>query len=332
VATQPQKTLKSLSNYDAIIVAKPTEKFSEKEKYTLDQYICNGGKSLWLIDQIQVASDSLYAKGETLAYPVDLGLTDLLFSYGVRINHHLVTDKNSAKIPLSAGNLGGKTQYRFFEWKYLPLLTSEENHLINTNIAPSVVRYGNSIDTLKNKVVKKTVLLKSSSLSQAVGTPKILSLEEIKSQKPVDSSEKERFIGVLLEGKFPSAYQGRVPPFKYEKAESKETKMVVIADGDFIANDIKNGQPVALDTDKWSGRYYGNKEFLVNTMNYLLDDQGLVKIRSKKVKIPFLNKQKAFQETTYWQFVNIVLPLLLLGIFGVVYSFVRKWRYGRRRE
>ncbi len=330
VAKQPQKTLQYLSKYDAIIIAKPTEKFTEKEKYTLDQYICNGGKSLWLMDQIKVASDSLYTKGETLAYPVDLGLTDLLFSYGVRINHHLVTDENSAKVPLSAGNLGGKTQYRFFNWKYLPLLTSEENHLINTNIAPSVIKYGNSIDTLKNKAIKKTVLLKSSSLSQAVGTPKIISLEEIKNQTSVNSSKKERFIAVLLEGAFTSAYQGRVPPFRYPTTKSKESKMVVIADGDFIANEMKNGNPVPLDTDKWSGRYYGNKAFLVNVMNYLLDDKGLVKIRSKKVKIPFLNKQRAYKESSYWRFINIVLPLLLLGVFGLIYSFVRKWKYGRR--
>lgn len=331
VAQHPQKTLKSLLKYDAIIVAKPQEKFTEEEKYTLDQYICNGGKSLWLIDQIKVASDTLYTKGETLAYPMDLGLTDLLFSYGVRVNHHLITDKNSAKIPLASGNIGGNTQYQFFNWKYLPLLISEENHLINTNVAPLFIRYGNSIDTLKNKVLKKTVLLKSSLLSKPVGTPKIISLEEIKNTTSNAIGKKEYFMGVLLEGVFTSAYQGRVPPFKNTiKLKGEETKMVIISDGDFVANPIKNGEPAPLDIDKWSGRYYGNKEFLVNAMNYLLNDEGLVKIRSKKIKIPFLDKQKAYQEASYWQFINIVLPLLILGVFGVIYTFIRKRKYAKR--
>ena len=329
VKPSPQKTLKDLSKFDLAIIAKPTEKFTENEKFTLDQFVMNGGKTLWLIDNVQAELDSLMQTGETLAYPRDLGLTDLFFNYGIRINTNLITDLYSSQIPLATGNIGNKTQFTNFLWPYFPLLNSTNNHSINNNIEAVNVKFANSIDTLKN-AIKKTILLQSSALSKPVGTPSIVSLKTI-AQKPNPSlyTNGKQPIAVLLEGSFKSAYNGRVKPFNFNNSKENGVfnKMVVIADGDVIANEILKGQPLELGVNKWTNQRYGNKEFLLNTVNYLLDDTGLINIRSKTVKIDFLNKQKAFEESSKWQLINIIIPLILLALFGIFFNFYRKKKY-----
>ena len=329
VATQPQKTLEDLSNYDLAIIAKPTEKFTEEEKFTLDQFIMNGGKSLWLIDNVQAELDSLMKTGESLAYPRDLGLTDLFFNYGIRINLDLITDLYSSKIPLATGNVGNQTQFDSFLWKYYPLVISPNNHPINNNIEAVNFRFSNSIDTLKNGI-QKTILLKSSPLSKLEGTPAIVSLKSISNEvKPADYSNGNQNLAVLLEGKFKSAYAGRIKPFVAlnSKEKSVATELIVIADGDVIANDISKGQPLELGVDKWTNQRFGNKEFLLNAVNYLLDDNGLINIRSKTIKINFLDKEKAFTEAGKWQLINIVFPLVLLALFGFIFNYFRKRKY-----
>ena len=329
VNNNPQKTLKKLTEYDLTIIAKPTEKFTEKEKFTLDQYITNGGKSLWLIDNVTAELDSLMQTGQSLAFNRDLNITDLLFSYGVRVNYNLIKDINSSTIRLASGNVGNQTQYEDFLWYYFPLITSKNNHPITKNIDPVSLRFANTIDTLKNNLTK-TVLLQSSNFSKPIGTPSPVSLEEI-SKKPLqkDYSDGNQILGVLLEGKFTSAYKNRVKPFNTDffKDESNENKMIVIADGDIIANQVHQGQPLALGVDKWTNMSYGNAPFLMNSINYLLDDTGLLQLRSKNIQLKFLDKQKAFKERSFYQLINVVLPLIILTIFGLTYSFIRKRKY-----
>jgi len=329
VNNNPQKTLKKLTEYDLTIIAKPTEKFTEKEKFTLDQYITNGGKSLWLIDNVTAELDSLMQTGQSLAFNRDLNITDLLFSYGVRVNYNLIKDINSSTIRLASGNVGNQTQYEDFLWYYFPLITSKNNHPITKNIDPVSLRFANTIDTLKNNLTK-TVLLQSSNFSKPIGTPSPVSLEEI-SKKPLqkDYSDGNQILGVLLEGKFTSAYKNRVKPFNtgFFKDESNENKMIVIADGDIIANQVHQGQPLALGIDKWTNMNYGNAPFLMNSINYLLDDTGLLQLRSKNIQLKFLDKQKAFKERSYYQFLNVLFPLIILAIFGFAYSFIRKRKY-----
>ena len=329
VTNQPQKTLKDLSEFDLAIIAKPTEKFTETEKFTLDQFIMNGGKTLWLIDNVQAELDSLMQTGEMLAFSRDLGLTDLFFNYGIRINTDLIIDLNSSEITLATGNIGNNTQFSQFQWNFHPLINSINNHPINNNIKAVNLKFANSIDTLKNKI-KKTILLQSSPLSKLIGTPSIVSLKIItQQQNPSEYRNGNKPIAVLLEGTFKSTYSGRVKPFKIvnNKDKSIDNKMVVISDGDIIANKISKGQPLELGINKWTNQRYGNKEFLLNTVNYLLDDTGLINIRSKTVKIDFLNKQKAYKETRKWQLINILFPLVLLTIFGLIYSYLRKKKY-----
>lgn len=328
VEKQPQKTLKGISNFDLAIIAKPTEKFSEKEKFTLDQFIMNGGKTLWLIDNVQAELDSLMNTGEALAYPRDLGITDLFFNYGIRINHDLITDLYSSKIPLATGNVGNQTQFDAFSWQYFPLVNSQNNHAINNNIEAVSLKFTNSIDTLKNNI-EKTVLLKSSPLSKSEGTPSIISLKSITQQaNQKNYSDGNKSIAILLEGEFKSAYSGRVKPFNTNyKDNSTSTKMIVIADGDITANEISKGQPLELGVDKWTNQRFGNKEFLLNAVSYLLDDTGLINIRSKTIKIDFLDKQKAFEESGKWQLINIISPLLFLTLFGLIFNYYRKKRF-----
>jgi len=329
VITNPATTLKNLTEYDLAIIAKPSEKFTEEEKFTLDQFIMNGGKSLWLIDNVTAELDSLMETGQTLTFNRDLNITDLLFSYGVRINYNLIRDINSSTIRLASGNIGNQTQYQDFLWPYHPLISSKNDHPITKNIDPVSLRFGNTIDTLKNNI-SKTVLLQSSNFSKPIGTPNIIALDDI-SKKPIpqDYNDGNQLMGVLLEGEFSSAYKNRVKPFNSElyKEISNENKMIIISDGDIIANQVHQQQPLELGLDKWTNIRYGNADFLMNAINYMLDDSGLLKIRSKNIQLKFLDKQKAFAKRSYYQFLNVLFPLIILALFGFTYHFLRKRKY-----
>lgn len=329
VLTNPQKTLQDLTSFDLAIIAKPTIKFSDNEKLTLDQFIINGGKTLWMIDNVQADQDSLLQTGKMLAYPRDLNLTDLLFAYGVRINTSLIKDSYAAKIPLATGNVGNQTQFQYLPWSFHPLVNGNANHPITKNIRPVRLQFTTQIDTLKNNI-KKTPLLATSLLSGKLGTPNFVDLKTIvDAQNPEAFKSGKQLTGLLLEGEFNSAYKNRIKPFNTSlfKAQSKPNKMVVIADGDIGKNQVLKNQPYDLSTDKWTQETFGNKEFLLNTVDYLLDDDGLINLRNKSLKINLLDKQKAFEERSFWQFFNVLLPLLLLAIFGFVFNYIRKRKY-----
>jgi len=329
VASNPQQTLKDLINFDLAIIAKPTIKFSDNEKLTLDQFIIHGGKMLWMLDNAQADQDSLLQTGKMLAYPRDLNLTDLLFGYGVRLNTSIVKDLFAAKIPLATGNVGNKTQFQNLPWFFHPLVNGNPNHPITKNIRPVRLQFANQIDTLKNNI-KKTPLLVTSLLSAKMGTPNFVELRSI-ADEPNENEYRSgnQLAAVLLEGSFNSAYKNRVKPFTSTiyKAISEPNKMIIIADGDVGRNQISNQKPTDLSIDKWTQETFGNKEFLLNAVDYLLDDNGLIYLRNKSLKINLLNKQKAFEERTYWQVFNIGLPLLLLAIFGFAFNYLRKRRY-----
>jgi ABC-2 type transport system permease protein len=300
VANNAETTLKNLKDYDLIISAKPTEAFSEQEKYALDQYTMNGGKSLWLIDNVAIDKDSLYNEsGSSVATSRNLNLTDFFFKYGVRINPVLVNDLYSAPITIAIGE-GSATQFQAIQWQYAPLASGTSKHPIVNNLNLVRFDFANQIDTLANNI-SKTILLKSSPLSRLEGTPKVISLDDIKSEpNPEEYKNGYQNLAVLLEGKFTSVYNNRVKPFSIseDKTESSNTKMIVIADGDVIKNDVGRNGPMELGFDRGSGQLYGNKEFLLNAVNYLLDDNGLINIRSKEIAIAFLDPQKIAAEKT----------------------------------
>lgn len=332
IKRDPQKTLAQLEDFDLIVEAKPTKAFTEDEKYVLDQYLMNGGKALWLVDAVIADKDSLFnnPNHNMLAYPHDLKLTSFFFKYGVRIMPSLINDLHCDDIVLASGQ-GSQTQFKPYPWFYSPLVEAESNHPIVNNIDPVRFDFANPMDTLKNGI-KKTVLLKSSIATKVEGTPMQISLDII-NHKPDFNSYRNgpQNLAVLLEGEFTSVYKDRVKPLKLSgvKDQSTPTKMIVISDGDVIKNKVKQGKPASLEYDPYTGRSYGNKEFLLNAVNYMLDDSGLLNIRTKKVSIAFLDTNKIEKDRTFWEIINIGLPLLMLAIFGFAFSFYRKKKYKR---
>ncbi|WP_353083797.1 gliding motility-associated ABC transporter substrate-binding protein GldG [Flavobacterium sp.] len=321
------KTLSNIKRFDAALIAKPTEPFSENEKYILDQYIMNGGKTMWLIDQVSIDLDSLQNPEQTsIAYPLNLNLDDMFFKYGFRINPKLIQDVLSTPITLKSerGDIP-------IDWLYSPIVKSEENNVINKNLNLVKLEFANQIDTLKNKI-KKTVLLKSSKISKTVGTLMPISLNQF--MVPLNESDYNngnQIIGVLLEGKFSSGFKNRVKPNNAYKSidEGLNSKMIVIADGDIVNYKYVNKKPLINDIDQWTQQVYGNKNFLINSMNYLLDDNGLINIRSKEVDLPILDTQKVVDNYTYSQIVTIGFPITLVLLFGVVFTYLRKKKYSK---
>lgn len=330
VATSPQKTLEKINGFDLIISAKPTEAFTEKEKLVLDQYTMNGGKSLWLIDAVAMEKDSLYnPTGTSYAIENNLNITDFFFKYGLRINPYMVSSLYSAPITLAMGE-GSQSQFQHLKWPYSPLAGSNNNHPIVNNLNLVKFDFANPIDTLKN-TIKKTILLQSAPLSRLEGTPKAVRLELVtQEQNPQSFNKGSQNLAVLLEGEFNSVYENRVKPFKPLKIKNKSTltKIIVIADGDVIKNDVSRNIPQELGFDRWTGKTYGNKEFLLNAVNYLLDDNGLINIRSKEVALAFLDQQKIAAQKTKWQLINLIVPLVFLGFFGITFNLLRRKKYG----
>ncbi len=334
VLDSPLKTLEQINQFDLIVIANPTEKFSEEEKYILDQYTMNGGSSLWLIEHVELVNDSI--SGNDFAFGKDLNLTDFFFKYGIRVNPNLVKDLYSAPILLATGN-ERESQYNRYPWLYSPLSNSSSKHPIVTNIEAVKFDYASSIDTLPNSLYK-TILLSSSPVTKIVGMPKEIDItKEIdknlrivnEGPSPEEFKAGEIPLAVLLEGSFNSAYSNRVKPFKTKnnKEVSKETKMIIISDGSIIKNQFQGNRPLELGYDKWTNTFYGNKEFLLNSVNYLLDDTGLINIRSKDISVPFLDPIKTTENRLFWQWINLLLPLGLITLFGLVYNYIRKKKY-----
>ncbi|RIV74351.1 gliding motility-associated ABC transporter substrate-binding protein GldG [Flagellimonas aequoris] len=329
VASNPQKVLDQLKNFDMALIAKPTEAFTDEEKYVVDQYMVQGGKSIWMIDQVAMEMDSIYAGGgSAFALPRELNLKDLFFKYGVRINPVLVNDLYFTQIVLATGE-GNDSQYNPLPWYYYPMVFSRNNHPINTNIEAVRLQFTSPMDVLENDY-QKTILLQSSPLSKTDGVPRQISLDMIMTQPDQATYNNGNLpLAVLIEGNFTSMYKNRVKPLKLANAmeEGPANKMIVISDGDIIKNQLRNNRPLELGYDKWTSNFYGNKEFLVNSTNYLLDNTGLINIRNKKVAIPLLDVKKIAEQKTKWQIINIGLPVLLTLVFGLFFGFYRKRKF-----
>lgn len=331
---QPTETLEALKKYDLAIIAKPTEAFSEEEKQVLDQFVMNGGKTLWLIDNAPVNFQDLNNEnGLAVALFNDLNLNDLFFSYGVRIGQQIIKDEYGTPIKLASGELGSETQYQQYIWKFSPFIYSENNnHPIVKNIDGIKFEFTSPIELLKSKS-NKTVLLTSSPYSKPIGLPLPISLEMVNEEtSPEEYNGKGLLpVAVLMEGEFNSVYKNRVLPFNDKNyiSEITDNKMIIVSDGDIIKNQLEKGVPLELGFDKWTNQLYGNKEFLMNCVNYLLDDNGLINIRSKDVSLPLLDKEKVYQNYSWAQMITIGLPIVILVVFGLLFNYIRKRIYTR---
>jgi gliding-associated putative ABC transporter substrate-binding component GldG len=263
-----------------------------------------------------------------VAIPRDLRLGDLLFRYGIRLNPDLVSDLYATQIVLATGE-GNASEYNPVPWFYNPMVFPREKHPVNTNLEALRMQFASSIDTLENDY-RKTVLYASSPLSRAEGTPKLIDLDIIRQEPDKNTFTPGNFpLAVLVEGAFTSAYRNRIRPLEIPGyvESGPENKMIVISDGDLIANQLRNGRPLELGYDKWTNNFYGNREFLINAMNYLLEDNGLINIRNKNVAIPLLDPEKIAMQKTGWQLLNIGIPLGLILLLGGLFNWLRKRRF-----
>jgi len=323
-----------------LIVAKPRQPFSEKDKFKLDQYVMNGGKVIWLIDALDVHLDSLKGSGQYTPYPLTdnlFNLEDLLFKYGARINNSLVLDLQNTRIPQIIDERGTP---QLFPWYYHLVALPNQEHPITKSLGPVNLLFANTIDSIRTKTaVSKTFLISSSERSRVQYFPMRLNLEILKI-KPDAARFNQSFLptALLLEGEFPSLYENRPKgdflevynQLGYEfKPQSIPTKMLVVADGDIISNyaDPQNNRYAPLGFNRYEKYTFANKDFLINALEYLIDDNGVIAARSKEVKLRLLNETKAETEAGKWQMVNILLPLVFLIIFGLGFNFWRKRKY-----
>lgn len=326
---------KSLENYDAIIIGKPISRFSEQEKFKIDQFIINGGKALFFIDALHVNMDSVSGEG-TIALPYDLNLTDMLFKYGVRINQNYVQDIVSGNYPVVVGYMGNQSQIRMLPWPFFPVINVFGNHPIVKNMDAISVKFVSNIDTVKADGITKTPLLFTSQYSRIVNPPVRVSFNDLKNDlNPKFFKAGQQPISYLLEGKFTSMYKNRILPKGIIKQEFKESglpaKILVCADGDLIRNEfsLKIGKPLELGVDPFTNTTYANKDFILNALEYLLNDKGIITAKAKEIKIRPLDKVKIVNEKLKWQLINLVLPLVLLMIYGVIRFYLRRRKYAR---
>ena len=337
--TEPnaQGEIKAFPSYDAIVIAKPTEPFDERDKFLIDQYIMHGGKVLWLVEPVYATMDSLTSQESTIGVEQDLNLDDMLFKYGVRLNRNLLLDLNCAPLPIRTGQVGGQPQLEFYRRFYFPLVQAASNHPMVRNMNAIKLDFVSSMEAVNSDGdVVKTPLLKTSDYTKISGTPVFISLAMLKQtpDKRMFPSQGQN-VAYLLKGTFQSLYANRIPAEIEEseemqfRSESKNTAMIVVADGDIIRNqiDIKRRTPLPLGYDQYSQNTYGNKEFIENAISYLVDGEGLIDIRSREFKIRLLDPQKIATQRLRWQLVNILIPVGIVVLFGAVMALIRKKKY-----
>ncbi|HAO06759.1 MAG TPA: gliding motility-associated ABC transporter substrate-binding protein GldG [Chryseobacterium sp.] len=325
----------TLRQMNALVIAKPRKAFTDGEKVILDQYIMNGGKTLWMIDAVNAEMDTLMRSQKVMPFPVDINMTDFFFNYGIRINPALVKDvKKFALLRLVTGEVSGNPQYTSLPWPYFPLGIAENNNPITKNINPVKFEFPTSIDTLGGrKNIKTNVLFESSERTLLKQVPNYVDLKEISSVDSLGQMEKPstpKIYAVSLEGKFNSAYASRIERKSYPnfKSSSPENKMIVIADGDVGRNKVLKGEPLPLGVDLLTNEQFGNEQFLRNALDYLLDDSNLMDLRNRNIEERLLDRQRITEEKNNWQWFNLLLPLVIIGILGGLFFWLRKKKFG----
>ena len=329
-----KEQIKALDDIDCIVVNNPTTMFTEKDKFIIDQFIMNGGKSLWVVDNNDANMDSLETKNETIVLPSkDRNLNDLLFKYGVRINSDLIQDLQSSPIPIVTHYIDEKPQWSLFPWVFFPVITPTEKNIITYNINPIKIEFPSSIDTINNQT-KKIIILQTSAYTKALALPTLINLESLKQQPDERTFNHEsKNIAVLLSGEFESVFKNRInsniskDPNIYFKENILDNKMLIISDGSFLNNQFFQGSPLPLGFDKHTNNQYGNNEFILNAIDYLLGNEEFIKIRSKNIAIRLLNKAKVNREKEYWQFFNIIIPIIILMFIGYLLFIIRNKKY-----
>lgn len=326
-----------LDRLKLLIVAKPQKAFTEAEKYKINYFVMNGGRVVWSIDQVSADLDSLKGRKQQMVFNNKLNVDDMLFMYGARINYNVIADANCAEIPLSMGNVGGQSQIQLAPWVYYPILLADTTHSLVKNLDGIKSEFASTVDTIGVKNVKKHIVLKTSNFNKVYATPKMFSLQMVAEQpNPKEFANAQQSVGVLLEGSFSSVFanrplpQGIKAPFTVATS-GKPSKMIVIGDGDIFKNQVsgKDGSPFPLGFDRYAQRNFGNKALLLNIVDYFTDDDNLIALRNKELKIRLLDKIRIRTEKNTWQLVNVILPLALLICFAIFQHYYRKGKYSK---
>jgi ABC-2 type transport system permease protein len=322
-----------INKFRALIIAKPTRPFDERNKFLIDQFVMRGGKVLWLVDPVFASMDSLQTYNVTMGLPNDINLEDLLFNYGVRPNTNLVQDLNALSIPVKTGQIGNQPQFDFFKWYFFPILMPSLNHPLVNGLNAIKTEFLSTLDTVTTPGIKKTVLLETSLYSRTVEAPVMIDLEILKKEPNERLFRQGPFpVAVLLEGEFTSAYLFRIPPELSDNPsigflnKSKPTKMIVIADGDIAKNQFhfSQGYPMPLGFDQYTKQTFGNKDLVLNAINFLCDDSGLISVRSRELKLRLLDTARVNKQRLLWQLLNILVPVLLITGVGIIKYRLRK--------
>ncbi len=335
--TTTANTVSFANKYKCMIVAKPTSIFSYKDLYIIDQFIMHGGRVLWLLDALNVSMDSLQTQPSTLATSNFTGVDDILFRYGAKVNTNLVMDLQCAKVPIVTGQYQDNIpQMTYYPWNFFPEIHPNSNHVVSDKISPVKMEFVSTIDTTASQA-KKTVLLSSSAGTRVMNAPVNVSLTMLKQKQSANLfNSGAKPVAMLLEGEFVSAFKNRLTATMEESSQiaykdySDTTSMIVVADGDICRNDFINGQLLPLGYDKYTRQMYGNKEFLVNCVNYLCGDEDLIPLRSREVIMRKLDTAKIERERAFWQVINVALPVAIVILSGVVLILMRKRMYCKK--
>jgi ABC-2 type transport system permease protein len=327
--------------FRALLIVKPVTRFNESQKLKIDQYIMNGGKVIWALDNLYASLDSLQrSEGRFIAFDMGLNLEDQLFRYGVRINQDLVQDLQCDKIPSVVGSMGDKPQIQLLPWPYFPLLRNTSGHPISRNMDYVLSQFPQSLDTVKADGLKKTVLLSSSTESRALSTPALVEWASVRNEEDLKKFTRSDIpVAMLLEGRFQSLFSNRMTkamsdslaasglPFR-DRAENG--RMVVAADGDLFLNPVNQTEgPLPMGMNQYTKQQYANREFLLNTLEYLVGNGGILETRGKEYTLRVLDKSKYGERKGMWQFINIALPVLIVMAFIALYQFLRRKKYAR---
>ncbi len=332
----PEKS--DLKDYDAIIIAKPDTLFSEEDKYKIDQFIMTGGKAMFFIESMRVNMDSAGNEG-TLAFPYQLNLEDMLFKYGVRINANLIQDLNSGAHPVVTGFMGDQPQIRVLPWPYYPIINQFGDHPIVKNMDAVYSRFVSTIDTVRADGIQKTPLFYTSQYSRILAAPVLVSLNSMRTDVVPENFTKGPLpVAYLLSGSFTSLYRNRLIPARFDKNEFIEqgspSNILVVADGDFVRNEIdyQNGSPYHLGFDPYMNVTFANEDFLLNAMAYLLEGEGIITARAKEIKIRPLDRLRIEGEKFKWQLINLILPVIVIILYGVARYYYRKAKYATGKQ
>lgn len=331
------------NKYDAIIIAKPDSVFSEKDKFIIDQYIMRGGKVLWLIDPVYATMDSLQKQRTTLGFGLDLNLDDLFFKYGVRMNQELLMDLNARPIPIVTGMVGNQPRQEFLPWYFFPILTPNSKHPIVNNLNSMMTDFPGTLDTVQSDGLTKTSLLTSSKYTKVSKAPALIDLQMMDIQRDPNKQNEllnmfnlaPKMVAVLVEGEFKSLYANRIPPRLSNndsigfRTKSKKTAQIFISDGDIIKNQLhySKGYPLPLGFDQYTRETFGNKDFILNAINYLIDENGLISIRNREIKLRLLDKNRMERNIILIKTLNVIIPILLILLMGLIIQWRRKRKY-----